>query len=680
MKYIRLFALLAIAILVAPVIARPLVAFAATEEEVKAIFEDSVFYDPNDGCTASVRGSGATTNSLYMIGDSLTVGMNNASLGQYAISELFTAQGWNPTINAQGCRPLYNASSPDGFEGDGSACPLGTITSAFNEFEKDKSTIATAGAVVVALGTNNYERDQQLFHDKGVEYVQKIRSANPSIGNNIYWVNTYTKGGGLSERSAMIDSIVKDTGIQLIDFRSVAKDEVTYSYPSNDTRHHDANGYRHKSEFIVNSIGPPVLVNGASQATGITGFDPTILSFPGFPDETAIAQGIEATIRRRSPTSGWLSIPNLGQRLIDEGRTYNVNPLMIVASGNTESGFGTSRVGRTYFNSFGRTSSGTDYINFGSFEADLFGERGFPRTVARNLYEGGVGGRYAAAKDIYEYFSIHQTGQIHYPGDGMYLEDKHTNPPTVVSWDSPYNPLQYYKLNIGIINEITGLTLPSDKPPHGAGSLVTGNTCLQQQGAGAKVPGVGGYDLPGGSNPMVYYSQLASGADPAVEVYAGSGTYGIGSIQDCGCGPTSLAMVISTITDRRVEPQEMATWAAANGLQDTSCGTNIIQNQQKIMNEFKIQAFQIRGTDQIAQSLLSGKLVIASVTSFPLPGKPVSHITVIRKYENGLFYFADSFADGWSELKDVSRHGYSSEDLASMIFESWEITPYEVAE
>ena len=61
-----------------------------------------------------------------------------------------------------------------------------------------------------------------------------------------------------------------------------------------------------------------------------------------------------------------------------------------------------------------------------------------------------------------------------------------------------------------------------------------------------------------GETQVVYYSQLDSRwADKA---YGKSGTIG-GS----GCGPTSLAIAVSTITGQNTDPTEVAAWSAKNG-------------------------------------------------------------------------------------------------------------------
>lgn len=68
-----------------------------------------------------------------------------------------------------------------------------------------------------------------------------------------------------------------------------------------------------------------------------------------------------------------------------------------------------------------------------------------------------------------------------------------------------------------------------------------------------------------GINDPVYYSQHDS--------EWGSNSYGSGTISSSGCGPTSIAMVISTLTDKKVTPDQMAKEAEDNGYK-TSGGTD----------------------------------------------------------------------------------------------------------
>ena len=56
---------------------------------------------------------------------------------------------------------------------------------------------------------------------------------------------------------------------------------------------------------------------------------------------------------------------------------------------------------------------------------------------------------------------------------------------------------------------------------------------------------------------VVYYNQTDA-------AYA-SKPYGKNNIRDYGCGPTAMAMVVSTLTDHPMDPAEMAQWAYENG-------------------------------------------------------------------------------------------------------------------
>ena len=60
-----------------------------------------------------------------------------------------------------------------------------------------------------------------------------------------------------------------------------------------------------------------------------------------------------------------------------------------------------------------------------------------------------------------------------------------------------------------------------------------------------------------GSTPVVYYNQLDSR-------YADK-PYGTDKIGTHGCGPTSLAIVISSLSEQMVDPVTMAEWSVANG-------------------------------------------------------------------------------------------------------------------
>jgi Mannosyl-glycoprotein endo-beta-N-acetylglucosaminidase/Peptidase family M23 len=213
----------------------------------------------------------------------------------------------------------------------------------------------------------------------------------------------------------------------------------------------------------------PSVTTGVSTAVASTsGYDPLALTYPSFPDEAKIASGIEAVIQKKHPESRWLT-PGFGQRLVEKSKSANVNPLFIAASGNIESGFGTSPVALAHNNSFGMKATGSTYRDFPTMEDGVFA---FVDVIPKNLSGEGASGAYKNVKNIYEYFSVHQTGGIHYPGDGMDVYDAAMD--VHISWDPnanaskpgnpQYNPMIYYRTNIGLINAITGLNISDSDP------------------------------------------------------------------------------------------------------------------------------------------------------------------------------------------------------------------------
>jgi flagellum-specific peptidoglycan hydrolase FlgJ len=132
-------------------------------------------------------------------------------------------------------------------------------------------------------------------------------------------------------------------------------------------------------ESYLRSIGAYFVARSATTATrcgvggGSFGGGYLTITFPNGVDETALAASIETYIRGRTPESPWLTIPNIGSRLVSEGKKYNVNPVLIVLLGVVESGLGTSSVARRQNNYFGQKASAGGYRTFASPEDSLFG-------------------------------------------------------------------------------------------------------------------------------------------------------------------------------------------------------------------------------------------------------------------------------------------------------------------
>ncbi len=62
------------------------------------------------------------------------------------------------------------------------------------------------------------------------------------------------------------------------------------------------------------------------------------------------------------------------------------------------------------------------------------------------------------------------------------------------------------------------------------------------------------------------------------------------TIGKAGCGPTSAAMLISTLTGKEVTPEETYAWAGANGHLEKGHGTNYVTYFQKQFAEYGLKA------------------------------------------------------------------------------------------
>ncbi len=226
----------------------------------RRVFDSGARYvNTEEGCE-SLDSFNASSN-LYFIGDSLTVGMNSPGLDQDSLSNQLTTAGWNPTVVAQNCRPLYNASNPDGFTGCGGES--GVITSAFNNLESDSSYIRSAGRVVVALGTNALDGNTDSFRQRIGEYLEQLRTLTPSLTpQNVYWVNLYAEGGDVApimqERNVALNEEAANIGFNIIDWSSeVQANPDQYPFQSGDNVHHTTEGYRNRATYITSQLGRP---------------------------------------------------------------------------------------------------------------------------------------------------------------------------------------------------------------------------------------------------------------------------------------------------------------------------------------------------------------------------------------------------------------------------------------
>lgn len=113
--------------------------------------------------------------------------------------------------------------------------------------------------------------------------------------------------------------------------------------------------------------------------------------------------------------------------------------------------------------------------------------------------------------------------------------------------------------------------------------------------------------LTGGTVELVYFNQ-------AEEPWA-SAPYGPDSIDGYGCGPTAMAMVVSSLTEQTVDPKAMAQWSYEHGYCAPGSGSHygLIQAAADAYG-LDAQAWTDLSADGISQALASGHIFVALMT------------------------------------------------------------------
>jgi hypothetical protein len=149
-------------------------------------------------------------------------------------------------------------------------------------------------------------------------------------------------------------------------------------------------------------------------------------------------------------------------------------------------------------------------------------------------------------------------------------------------------------------NELTQVTQLHDQ--FSLDQNININDASYQESKGVDYSGI---TFSNGSTNVVYFNQ----ADKrwADKPYGKSGTIGTS-----GCGPTSLAMVVSSLSGQTVNPVEMIEWAYKNGYRCEGNGSyhSLIPDGTRHFG-LKVQGFAASDPQKIIDALATGKLVIA---------------------------------------------------------------------
>lgn len=192
-------------------------------------------------------------------------------------------------------------------------------------------------------------------------------------------------------------------------------------------------------------------------------------------------------------------------------------------------------------------------------------------------------------------------------------------------------------------DELTGL-MPEGEMDFLSG--VRGQYGLDQYTGDADYLSGEGQDFSGltftnGQTAVHYYSQVDSRWKDIA--------YGDGTIGRSGCGPTALAMAVSSLTDTVIDPVQMSKWAFENGYKAYGNGSylSLIPEGAAHFGLTVEYADKTQG-QKVADALASGKLVIAIMS----PGHftKSGHFILLRGVtSDGMILVADPVSKSRSE-------------------------------
>ena len=164
-------------------------------------------------------------------------------------------------------------------------------------------------------------------------------------------------------------------------------------------------------------------------------------------------------------------------------------------------------------------------------------------------------------------------------------------------------------------------------------SLFLGDGMFQYtEYGGTTIASLGDVRFTDGATEVVYFNQLD-------ERWANK-PYGTDNIGGYGCGPTSMSIVVSSLTDDIVDPVEMSEWSYKNGGWCSKSGSYhaLIPNAAKAWG-LTVEGCTASEPQRILDALSSGKLVVAIMTKghFTTGG----HFIVLRGVQDGQILVAD---------------------------------------
>lgn len=163
-------------------------------------------------------------------------------------------------------------------------------------------------------------------------------------------------------------------------------------------------------------------------------------------------------------------------------------------------------------------------------------------------------------------------------------------------------------------------------------SLFLGDGMFQYAGESNSIPSLGDIRFTNGATEVIYFNQLD-------DRYANE-PYGTDDIGGYGCGPTSMAIVVSSLTEDLVDPIEMSQWAYENGYWCSKSGSyhSLIPGAAEAWG-LSVEGCTPSEPQRIVDALANGKLVVALMSKGHFTNS--GHFIVLRGTQDGLILVAD---------------------------------------
>lgn len=567
----------------------PMAAQAILPADKVAVDQDSVYYDPTFCAPDNPGAAGITPGPIYLVGDSVLAGVSQK------LSTVLAQNGWTPKVNGLVSRKL-NGTPPDP---DG----LGAV-------DADKDFIATAKVVVVELGTN----PSSGFAEAIPAMITKIRSYNPQV--QIMWVDTaesarpafaatiagtnaaiYAQSTALNYKVIPWYQKVFGGSFDAKTVNPTAVDTNGYIVTTDGVNvHPTAKGVDAYTDMIISA-----LAGAGGGALPVTVPEPYRTIFTKAAQKFGTDVALVATIFWKEhggfppPPPPYGTGPNFASSNQGAQGPFQFLSGTWAAHGQDGNGDGVKDIQNLEDAAFGaaellKSMGGAAGAPPGTIQAPME-----PGTIVRVMlaYNWGPG----AVEDAYR------------AGRRSFNDITSSQAKDYITKGMPF-----YLALVG------GLAL---------GTVSTSSTCSTGVGAGA-IPGAGGFEI-SGANAMVYYNQGdAQWAD--LPYGKGSGN----TIRKCGCGPTSMAMIIATLTgDGSVTPPVVANYVMQSEPQDISqdCGSQ--QSVGLVAQHWGLHVTGLgRNLTAAAAVLQQGGLVllnVANTSGGPIHLSGSGHFVVMRK-------------------------------------------------